>query len=166
MRKLWIPLLVCALLLVSGGVALAQSGSAGYYNFTSNVIFQYATQFLGTSTFTGDVVSNGTITGTTVTSTFLGMTQGVTQSIGASAAISPVASYQPISSTGGAIGTSLITLKPTGTMLRLVNVGADVITITDTGTLLLSGNIALGTSDSLLLMSDGTNWIMLGTSNN
>ena len=79
--------------------------------------------------------------------------------------VTPLGSYQPISS-AGTVGTASITIQPAGFELTLVNTAATTITFTDTGTLKLTGNIGLGQYDSLRLMSDGTNWIMLGTSNN
>ena len=158
MRKLTISLVVACLLV---GVLFVGVNAQQFYTTMDDVIMRSlivtnTAAFSGAATF-GDKSTVGK---------FLVLSQGATQSIGASATINPVASFQPISSTGGAIGTSLITLKSAGTLLRLVNVGADAIVITDTGTLKLSGNITLGTSDSLLLMSDGTNWIQMGTSDN
>lgn len=67
-----------------------------------------------------------------------------------------------------AIGTSggNIVIKPAGTMVTLLNVGANTITFTETGILKSAGNIALGTLDSATLWSDGTNWYEVGASNN
>ena len=48
----------------------------------------------------------------------------------------------------------------------MVNNSNTTITISDTGTLKLSGNIALGQYDTLVLISDGTNWVQLATTNN
>ena len=176
MRKLTVSLVVACLLV---GVLFVGVNAQQFYTTMDDVIMRSlivsnAASVGGALAVTGNTAMAGTLatTGaatfgvTTTVGTFLVMSQGATQSIGASAAINAVATFQPISSTGGAIGTSLITLKPAGTLLRLVNVGADAIVITDTGTLKLSGNITLGTSDSLLLMSDGTNWIQMGTSDN
>jgi len=158
MRKLTISLVVAFLLV---GVLFVGVNAQQFYTTMDDVIMRSlivtnTAAFSGAATF-GDNATVGK---------FLVLSQGATQSIGASAAINPVASFQPISSTGGAIGTSSVTIKSAGTILRLVNIGADAIVITDTGTLKLSGNITLGTSDSLLLMSDGTNWIQMGTSDN
>lgn len=79
----------------------------------------------------------------------------------------PTGTYQPISSTA-AVGTSgaNITVRPAGTMLVLLNVGAQTITFTETGTLVSAGNIALGANDSATLLSNGTNWYQIGASNN
>lgn len=80
--------------------------------------------------------------------------------------ITPVGTNQPISSTG-AVGTSSIA-APTGVnnILYLVNVGSQTITLTDTGTLKLAGNFAMGVTDGITLMFDGTNWVEMARSNN
>lgn len=74
---------------------------------------------------------------------------------------------QPISSTA-AVGTSgaNIPVRPAGTLLILHNVGAQTITFTETGTLVSAGNIILGANDTATLLSNGTNWIQVGASNN
>lgn len=79
--------------------------------------------------------------------------------------ITPLGSYQPISS-AGTVGTASITVQAAGFELTLVNTAATTITFTDTGTLKLTGNIALGQYDTLRLISDGTNWLQLSTANN
>lgn len=74
---------------------------------------------------------------------------------------------QPITSTGnvGTSGASLV-VEPEGTFLVLRNIGAGTITLTETGTLISAGNIVLGPNDAATLISDGTNWIQIGSSNN
>jgi hypothetical protein len=106
-------------------------------------------------------------TGSTSVGTFLVVQQGTTQVLTADGTLTPVTSYQPISSTA-AIGTSSVGSAAAGTRLDIVNVGAQTITFTDTGTLRLSGNIALGASDTLSLVSAGTGqgWYQLATTNN
>jgi hypothetical protein len=66
------------------------------------------------------------------------------------------------------VSTSLIltTGVPSGMFLWLTNVSTPTLTITDTGTTMLSGNLALGQYDTLLLRFDGTNWLQVSTSNN
>lgn len=119
--------------------------------------------------FTSAISTNSNVVayGAASVGTFLSLSPGATQVVADNGTITPVASYQPISSTG-AVGTSSIAAMASGTLLRLVNVGSSTITITDTGTLYLSGDIALGANDSLLLMSKGVGegWIQVGTSNN
>jgi len=106
-------------------------------------------------------------TGSTSVGTFLVTQQGATQVLTADGTLTPVTSYQPISSTA-AIGTSSVGSAAAGTRLDIVNVGSQTITFTDTGTLRLSGNIALGTADTLSLVSAGTGqgWYQLATTNN
>ena len=79
--------------------------------------------------------------------------------------ITPTGSYQPITATK-ASGTSGIAILSAGTVVRFVNTSANTITLTDTGTLKLSGNAALGQFDTLTVLSDGTNWIEVGETNN
>lgn len=81
--------------------------------------------------------------------------------------VNATGTYQQLTS-ATAVGTSgaNITVKPAGTLLVLVNVGANTITFTETGTLISAGNIALGQHDSATLISDGTNWRQIAGSNN
>lgn len=83
------------------------------------------------------------------------------------ATLNATGTFQRITSVGAA-GTSgaAITVKPAGTILILLNVGANTITFTETGTLKSAGNIALGALDSAALVSDGTNWYQWAASNN
>lgn len=112
-----------------------------------------------------NITASGTVTGGGLASTgFLKLAPGTSITV-TSSGITPTASYQPIVA-AAFTATSNIASKPAGTLLRLVNTGTPTITLTDTGTLLLSANIVLGQYDSLLLMSDGTNWIQMGTSDN
>ena len=78
--------------------------------------------------------------------------------------IAPTGSYQPIACLGAAdgVGTGSITAGAAGDVLILTNINTNTVTISDTGTLKLSGDTALGQYDSLLLLSDGTNWIEIG----
>lgn len=107
----------------------------------------------------------GGVTGVGITSTgFLRLVPATTITV-TYTGITPTASYQPIVA-AAFTGTSHIATKPSGTILRLVNTGTPTITLTDTGTLMLNANVVLGQYDSLLLMSDGTNWIAVGGSDN
>jgi hypothetical protein len=87
----------------------------------------------------------------------ISVTQGAT--------ITPTASYQPLQSAGN-VSTAAIATGSAGDLLILINAADTTITISDTGTLKLSGNIALGQFDALTLISDGTNWTQIATSNN
>lgn len=74
--------------------------------------------------------------------------------------LTPTGSYQQITA-AGAVSFGSIVAGTAGDVLTLVNIGSNSITITDTGTLKLSGNAALGQYDTILLLSDGTNWIQI-----
>lgn len=91
---------------------------------------------------------------------------GATISVTNGVPITPTASYQPLTS-AGAVGTTLAASGfVTGTIVTLENTVNQTITITDTATTMLSGNIALGQYDTLVVQWDGTNWVQLATSNN
>ena len=157
MRKLTTSLVVAFLLV---GVLFVGVNAQQFYTTMDDVIMRSlivtnTAAFSGAATF-GDNATVGK---------FLVLTQGTTQVLAASGTLTPVTSFQPISSTA-AVGTSSIATLGAGTLLRIVNVGAQTVTFTDTGTLYLSGNIALGATDSLLLMSTGTGWVQMGTSDN
>lgn len=85
--------------------------------------------------------------------------------ITAGGTITPTGTYQRITA-AAARGTSSVTGHAAGRILYVVNIGSNTITLTDTGTLKLAGNAALGQYDTILLQSDGTNWIELGRANN
>lgn len=75
--------------------------------------------------------------------------------------ITPVGTYQPISSTA-ATGTSAIADgSVAGQLLIPHNVGGFNITITDTGTIHATGNIVLTPDDSTVLIWDGAAWNQL-----
>lgn len=79
--------------------------------------------------------------------------------------ISP-AGVNQVLACGGDVGTSNVTAGNTGDVVVLYNRSNCTITLTDTGTLKLSGNAAMGQYDSIILKSDGTNWIQIGESDN
>lgn len=102
----------------------------------------------------GSVGDDLTVTGD------LTISPGVTETIGYDEQIDPVASYHRITASA-ARGTDDIATGTAGDVLALINVGSNTITLTDTGTLKLSGNAALGAGDTIILLSDGTNWIQM-----
>lgn len=79
--------------------------------------------------------------------------------------ITPTGTYQLITS-AGAVGTSSIAGCTSGRVLVLANSGSNTITLTDTGTLKLGGNAALGATDTLTLICDGTNWNQVSKADN
>jgi len=79
--------------------------------------------------------------------------------------ITPTGVYQPLTASA-ACGTASIAAMAAGTVVAFQNVSTNTITLTDTGTLLLSGNAALEQYDTLVLLSDGTNWIQLAKADN
>lgn len=79
--------------------------------------------------------------------------------------ITPTGTYQPIAA-AGTVGTSNLAAGTAGNILTLINTTAQAITITDTGTLKLTGNAVLNQYDSLLLWSDGTNWVEVAQADN
>lgn len=152
----------------AGAAATADGGSraVGDSNFT-NVVASGNMAMTGTLYAGGAATLNSSASvGTNLTvDEWLILDPADTITITQGATLTAEASYQPITA-AGAVSFGAITAETAGTFLRLINVGSNTITISDTGTLKLSGNIALGQYDSLALLSDGTNWIQMGTSDN
>lgn len=92
-------------------------------------------------------------------------TQQTTITLTMAGTLIPTGTYQPVSAAGN-IGLSSITAASAGTILLIVNDANVTITFTDTGTLKLSGNAALAQYDTLLLISDGTNWVEVAQADN
>jgi hypothetical protein len=119
------------------------------------------------SSFVDDV----TITGDLFNDTFTWVTAQSTATVTAGGTVAPSTSYVRLTSAGN-VGTSSISGCTAGDtyskLVTLVNMGSNTITFTDTSTLKLSGNIALGQYDSLVIRCDNGhgNWIQLSTSNN
>jgi hypothetical protein len=173
MKKL-LAVFVALLLLavVATGVA-AQSGGAGWYDFETSVRMWQNLRVLGTTSLVGSISTSGDLTVSDDASVSdllevgkIRYTKGTTQTLTASAEITSVNTFQPISAAGN-IGTSAIAsgVQP-GSLLVLENVANVSIVITDTGTTMLTGNITLGQYDTLGLIWDGTNWVQLYTANN
>lgn len=66
----------------------------------------------------------------------------------------------------GSVYADQLAVTTAGRLALLWNSGAATVTITDTGTNKLAGNWTGGPSDTLLLWSDGTNWLELSRSDN
>lgn len=182
MRKAIVALLVGVLLV---GVLFVGVNAQTFYSVFDDVLMKSLT-VTGASTLSGATTVGGTLTGASANftsgistngsvvaygsssvGTFLALTPGTTQVLVNGSTLTPVSSNQPISSVAAA-GLSDIGATAAGTILRIVNTGSQTITFTDTGTLRLSGDIALGQYDSLMLMSAGVGqgYIQMGTSNN
>lgn len=92
---------------------------------------------------------------------------GTTITVTAASAITPTASYQPITAAGAITDATLPTSGfLAGQRVTFVNSGSNSITILDSGTSKLAGNAALGQYDSLTVLFDGTNWIETNRSDN
>lgn len=78
--------------------------------------------------------------------------------------ITATGTYQPLTAAGTV--TATVAAGAAGRVLVLVNTAAQTINIQDTGIQKLSAAIALGQYDSLILWSDGTNWIEISRSDN
>lgn len=161
-----------AAILVAAGVitspVVAQSGRALFnWIIADRVLVQDGGLTVTGSSALADtsVTGTGSVSGIATFGTFVVMTPATVITMTNGATLTPLGSYQPLAS-AGTVGFGAITSKPAGTVLTLVNTVNQTITITDGTTIVLSGNIALGQYDSLLLISDGTRWIMRSTSNN
>jgi hypothetical protein len=124
---------------------------------------------VGTTTLATANVTTGNLTTANITTAEIGgdlsLDAATVITLTSGATLTPNSSYQPIAAAGN-IGFGAIAAGAEGDLLTVINVTNTTITITDTGTLKLSGNLALGQYDSATLLSDGTNWIQLATSNN
>lgn len=165
--RLWAAVLLTAALLLPT-IVLAQTGRS---NFDWIVVRRLT---VGTGditaqddvTVTDDVTINDDLT--VVDDALLGelnLTAAAIITPTQGGTLSPGGSFQRLSA-GDAVSFGAITAGTAGDVLVLYNTVNQTITISDTGALKLTGNIALGQFDSLTLISDGTNWVMLSTANN
>lgn len=166
MRKSLSIFLVALSLFVTGSVALGQ-GFAGWYDIEPATRFKQQVWFNGAITADTDLTLGDDLT---VVDDFTAAdyfaTQQSAQTITFGGTITPTGTYHQITAAAARGTSSVAGVSTAGRLIVLVNVGSNTITLTDTGTLKLSGNIALGQYDSLELISDGTNWIQLATTNN
>lgn len=167
-QRLWLTLSIFLLLLAMAVPVNAQSGRAIFNWIIANKLLVQD----GGLTVSGDtaladttVTGTGSVTGDVTLGADLDMTPQTAISVTNGATITPTGAYQPLTSAGN-VGFGAIAAGTAGQLLILSNNSNTTITITDTGTLKLSGNVALGQYDSVTLMSDGTNWRQLATSNN
>lgn len=122
---------------------------------------------LPVGTWYAPLIANGTLTlqPTALTVGFLNLSPGENITVTQDSTITSLAAYQPLTA-DEAVSTGSVTTGATGQVVIFTNVSTNTITISDTGTLKLTGNIALGQFDSLMLVSDGTNWLQVATANN
>jgi hypothetical protein len=176
-RNSLIVFLVFLSLFVSGGVALAQ-GFAGWWDIEPATRFRNIVRFDQDVTLIDDLsvadaltvadlsasdditATDDLVVGDRISTTNLLFSERSALTIGESGTITPTGVYQRLTSASN-VGTSSITGHVEGRILILHNIGSNTITLTDTSTLKLSGNAALGNLDSVVLMSDGTNWIQI-----
>lgn len=137
MKKIWLQIVIALVLVAALIIPLqAQGGVTGFSNLRVSNFYRAQPRTAITVTFNSTVNATGTY--------------------------QRLSAAFPAKSTSGAN----ITVKPAGTLLILTNISTNTITFTETGTLVSAGNIALGQYDSATLLSDGTNWYQIATSNN
>jgi hypothetical protein len=161
--------------IITAGTSASAPTLVGTTNVNSNGTIGAGTSITsGTSIIAGTSLAAGTsvVAGTSLAAgtsntvgTFLVLTPAARITVTQNSTINPTGSYQPLGAAAGT-STATITIKPAGTLLRLINETTQTITISDTSTIMLTGDIALGQYDTLTLMSDGTNWVEIASSNN
>ena len=184
MKKLTVLLVAVLLFALLGGAALAQSGSAGWFDIETNfrvwldaevrddltVYDQLTTADLTTSDDL-TVTDDASVAGNLTVGEFIQPSKVATVTVTAGSTITPTGTYQPLAS-GGVVATSTSVAIADGTtlgqLLLLINGNAsDAITIDGTG-----GNVecktdkALGAKDTLLLFWGGADWYCLSLSDN
>lgn len=170
-QQLFVAMLAILAVLLSSGMVEAQTGTRGRSNFDWIIARRITVSTLGIAV-TGGVVSDDVtasddlvVTDDAILASDLTLTPQSVITLTMNATLSPTGSYQQLAS-AGTVNTSSITAGTAGDVLTLVNTTNTSIVFTDTGTLKLTGNLTLGQYDSVVLVSDGTNWVMLSTSNN
>lgn len=167
MRK-WIPGILIVAVLFAGGLlftsgSLAQVNVSNFSNLRTDGFMRADTYIRADSYITsGTYVDVGSYLNV---GTLLRLEPATSITVTTDGTITPTGSYQKITSSGN-VQTSAIAAGTAGDILLLENNTNTTITLTDTGTLKLGGNRALGQYDTLLLFSDGTNWIEASFTNN
>ena len=102
--------------------------------------------------------------------TYLWMAELDVQAVVTNGAITPAGTYSPITSTAAIVlsaTTSIANGANRGELLLLINENAaDTITVKDAANTALTGDIALGPKDALLMIWDGADWVEVSASNN
>lgn len=123
-------------------------------------------------TVTDDANITGAMTAADVTAgDWLHLTASATVAVGAAATITPLGSYQPITSTTGvttSTSTAIADGSAAGDVLILRNANAsDTITVDGAGgNVECGGNIVLGANDALTLLWNGSDWSCLALRDN
>ena len=166
MRKLTYVLLVVALLVMGGGTAVM--AQTGLIEFPTAVQFSSTANFIGaitgaSATFTG-ATDHGALTASSVDSdagvevtTFFDTDAVTTITVTNGAAFTPTGTYQPITAAGEVTPTITVNADA-GTWVLIENAGTNTINLADSGTTKLTAAFAMNADDTLLLVSDGTNW--------
>lgn len=162
MKKVLLSATIAAALLI---MLLAPPLWAQVSNFTS--ITLSGDLIVGDDATVTDALSSADLTvSDDATVADLYVAQQTAQTIIDGGTITPTGTYHQITAAAARGTSSVAGVSTAGRVVTLVNVGSNTITLTDTGTLKLSGNAALGQYDSLVLLSDGTNWIQLSKTDN
>jgi len=180
-KPLAIAILVAVLLLALSGLAMAQAGKVIFTDpvemrsltVRNSMTIEGITAFQGATAFNGNVALGGIATvdgnlstgGNLQAAGFIRPAANTAISVTNGATITPTGTFHALTAAGN-VGFGAIAAGSPGDLLILVNEANVTITISDTGTLKLSGNLALGQFDSVTLLSTGTDWVQLATSNN
>lgn len=178
MNKLITPVLIGVLLILAFAFAVdAQGVRQNFEWIVAKRLTVDTSASIGTDLTVGDdVTATGDIAGATLAADSLTLggagamdtlrlTPATAITVTQDLTITAGGSYQPIVAEGN-VSTGIVAAGSAGDVLTLVNDSNTTIVISDTGTLKLSGNLSLGQYDSVTLVSDGTNWVQLATSNN
>jgi hypothetical protein len=180
MKQRWlISALALLAVVLSTGIVQAQSANRGRSNFdwivaraitvTADLIVSDDATVTVDLTVAGDTALSGATTlggavtqsdGNLTVADDLTISKQITFTVGTNGIITPTGSFQVITASA-ARGVGTIVAGAAGDTLLMVNTGSNTITLTDTGTLRLSGNAALAQNDTILLVSDGVNWIQI-----
>jgi hypothetical protein len=186
MRKLILPLLVAAILLV--GVVGAVNAQTVYQRMgdvwarslrvTNGATIGGATSVggaltvAGTAAVTGNASTGGTlaVTGNADVGGNVSIDNLIAFGNAGNVTVTPGAVLTPANTltfvtAAGAAGVGM-GLGSTGQIVSVINMGTNAVTISDTVNSALSGDIALGQYDTLTMVFDGTRWIQLATANN
>lgn len=176
-----IPLLVLLLsVLVYGGAVQAGDGDSNFTNVVASGDIRAGDDIIASgdvvvagdvvvsddAAVTGNVTANGSLTsfGNVTVGSYLVAVKQTNLTVTNGAVFTPTGTLQGLTSAGSV--TPTIAIPSTGKTLVLVNLGSNTINLADTGTLKLSAAFAMGTGDTLTLISDGTNLYELARSDN